>query len=328
MPLAELRGGDGGLRMRDPLLRRFSGSISSSDSSTDSWLYRVRENLAQLLLPSHFKPSSANGAPIHLLKFEKSPRPARAQGASLLTHIAIFAAIAFLLTHTRDRFKDAAPVTPGTEGPITISSTIIRTLTGPRPSDGGSRGGGNNPVPASHGGPPPPSPIQLVKPTIPPSQTAVLPEPPTIPDANAAVAGGLGLQWMIKDTNSAGPGKGHGIGSTDGNDMGDHGPGFYGNGQSLGPYGPGFIAPVCAYCPYPTYSDDARKAKVQGAVTLQVLVGADGRAQDIRIVRGIGFGLDERAMETVRGWKFIPARDGAKHNVPAWVTVEAVFRLF
>jgi protein TonB len=82
------------------------------------------------------------------------------------------------------------------------------------------------------------------------------------------------------------------------------------------------------YCPYPTYTDEARHGKVQGAVTLQVLVGADGRAQDVRIVKGIGFGLDERAVETVRGWKFIPARDGAKRAVPAWVTVEAVFRLF
>jgi hypothetical protein len=33
-------------------------------------------------------------------------------------------------------------------------------------------------------------------------------------------------------------------------------------------------------------------------------------------------------VETVRGWKFIPARDGAKHTLAAWVTVEAVFRLF
>jgi TonB family protein len=63
-------------------------------------------------------------------------------------------------------------------------------------------------------------------------------------------------------------------------------------------------------------------------VTLQVLVGEDGRAHAIRIIKGIGFGLDERAVETVRGWKFTPARDGAKRAVAAWVTVEAVFRLY
>jgi len=57
-------------------------------------------------------------------------------------------------------------------------------------------------------------------------------------------------------------------------------------------------------------------------------VGTDGRASDIRVVRGIGFGLDERAAQTVRGWKFKPARDASQHPVAAWITVEAVFRLF
>ena len=86
--------------------------------------------------------------------------------------------------------------------------------------------------------------------------------------------------------------------------------------------------PVCSYCPYPTYTDDARHAKVQGTVTLQVLVGADGRAQQVRVVKGLGLGLDDRSVESVRAWRFVPARDAARRSVPAWVTVEAVFRLF
>jgi TonB family protein len=57
-------------------------------------------------------------------------------------------------------------------------------------------------------------------------------------------------------------------------------------------------------------------------------VSADGRAEQIRIVQGIGFGLDERAAEAARTWKFIPARDAARRAVPTWVTIEAVFRLF
>jgi outer membrane biosynthesis protein TonB len=57
-------------------------------------------------------------------------------------------------------------------------------------------------------------------------------------------------------------------------------------------------------------------------------VAADGRAAQIRIVRGIGLGLDDRAVRSVRGWKFIPAHDAAHRAVPAWVTVETVFRLF
>jgi TonB family protein len=67
---------------------------------------------------------------------------------------------------------------------------------------------------------------------------------------------------------------------------------------------------------------------MQGTVTLRVLVAADGKASDIRVVRGVGFGLEERAMQTVRGWKFNPARDANQRPVSAWVTIEAVFRLF
>jgi protein TonB len=68
--------------------------------------------------------------------------------------------------------------------------------------------------------------------------------------------------------------------------------------------------------------------KVQGTVTLRVLVGTDGKASEIRVVRGVGYGLEERAVQTVHGWKFIPARDAARRPVAAWVIVEAVFRLF
>jgi len=67
---------------------------------------------------------------------------------------------------------------------------------------------------------------------------------------------------------------------------------------------------------------------VQGSVTLRVLVGSDGRASQIRVVSGVGLGLDERAVESIRHWKFVPARDAAKRPVATWVTVEAIFRLF
>ena len=45
-------------------------------------------------------------------------------------------------------------------------------------------------------------------------------------------------------------------------------------------------------------------------------------------MRGVGYGLEERAVETVRGWKFTPAHDAARRSVAVWVTIEAVFRLF
>src|SRR3984957_5283553 len=119
--------------MRDPFLRSF---FSGNDPTTESWLNRVRENLGQLLIPSHFKPSSANGAPIHLLKFDKSLRPVRAQGASLITHCAVFAALLFLLAH-----GPRVTVTPGVNDSkppshLTFPGAVFHTLTNAQPSGG------------------------------------------------------------------------------------------------------------------------------------------------------------------------------------------------
>src|SRR5271154_4305603 len=104
--------------MCDPFLGPFSGN----DSTTESWLHRVLDNLVQLLIPAHFKPSTANGAPIHLLKFDKSLRPARAQGASLITHAVVFAAIVFLMAKTSDRFGPGDPTPRTTSGSVSIST--------------------------------------------------------------------------------------------------------------------------------------------------------------------------------------------------------------
>lgn len=316
--------------MRDPLLRSPFGKPSGENAPGESWLYRVRENLAQLLLPSHFKPSSANGAPIHLLKLDKSLRPARAQGVSLLAHMAIFAVVIFLLLRVPPPPGPSSP-----HGPAIISNypfPVIRTAAGVNPSNGNGSGGDRSPTQATTGALPLRSAIQVVKPVLPQNQNPVLPEPPTILDPNAPAvltpSDRIGLQWMPDITSSPGPGDKHGIGTGKNGTLGDGDDGPYGIDGDSRRYGPGFIPPICSYCPYPSYADDARRAKVEGSVTLQVLVGTDGRAQNVRIVQGIGFGLDQRAVETVRTWKFIPARDGAKRPVPAWVTVEATFRLF
>ena len=134
--------------MRDPFLRSFSRNSEPTESpSAESWWNRVRENLGQLLIPSHLKPTSANGAPIHLLKFDRTLRPARAQGASLLTHAAVFTAIAILLANPKGGARSPSPGETTTLGPVTYSAPLIRSLTREHPTDGGGRGGGQNPIP-------------------------------------------------------------------------------------------------------------------------------------------------------------------------------------
>ena len=315
--------------MRDP----FSRLISSLLSSQDSLLQRVRDNFHQLLAPARVFPSSANGAPIHLPRWERSPRSGRAQTASLLTHAAIIAALALVAVQPRRPNHNPIPSGDKIRRFLFVPPNLLDRLRGQDPTGGSGSGGGRTPIPATAGNLVPVSSIQLVRPSLPPKHESILTVPPTILDPNAppvlASVGKIGLPWMQDDTNSPGPGDSNTIGNGPGHTMGDgskDGPG--GESDSALRYRAGVTQPTCAYCPDPQYTDEAREAKVQGKVTLRVLVSADGRAAQIRIVQGIGLGLDERAAEAVRGWKFVPARDAGRRAVPTWVTIEAVFRLF
>jgi TonB family protein len=86
-------------------------------------------------------------------------------------------------------------------------------------------------------------------------------------------------------------------------------------------------SPHVIYDPEPAYSDAARSVKLQGTVTLWLVVGADGRPRDIRVQKGLGMGLDEKAIEAVETWKFQPSMlDG--QPVAVAINVEVNFRLF
>jgi len=173
--------------------------------------------------------------------------------------------------------------------------------------------------------------VQLAPPRLPDNANHLLPITTTILDVQAPRSSqfqnDVGLPWMPDKTNSGGPGD-RGIGAGKDGGMGDREGTGGGEGESKMPFARGVLSPSCAICPYPVYTDEARHAKVQGTVTLRVFVGPDGKASEIRVVRGVGFGLDERAVQTVRGWKFNPARDANQHASAAWVTIESVFRLF
>lgn len=298
--------------------------------NSDSWFTRVRENFMQAFASPRLTHSSSNGAAIHLVQLDPTTKTGRAQTASLLTHAAIIAALALLAiqSHVSPTKSDRVGAMQG------------RLLFAP-PSDfandhaslGHNGGGGeHNPIPATHGFLAPRSSVQLAPPRLPDNATHVLTVPVATFDENAppivAAVPQLGLPWMANDANSAGPGKNGGIGSGDHGGMGDNSGDDAGEGESGAPYSQGMTMPVCVTCPYPLYTDEARKVKVQGTVTLRVLVGPDGRAAQIHVSRGVGYGLDERAVDTVRGWKFSPARDAARRAVPVWITIETVFRLF
>jgi TonB family protein len=132
---------------------------------------------------------------------------------------------------------------------------------------------------------------------------------------------------------SGGRGSGGGIGDGIGTGVGDsqgpgYGPGPGGGGVTGG--GGGFVGsvtePVLLWKIEPEYTDEARRAKIQGTVVLHIEVDTRGQAQNITVRQSLGLGLDERAIEAVRRWRFRP---GYRNGKP-WVTaamVQVNFRL-
>jgi TonB family protein len=86
-------------------------------------------------------------------------------------------------------------------------------------------------------------------------------------------------------------------------------------------------APRAIFVPDPAYSEAARAEKVQGIAILSLTVGVDGKASSVCVVRPLGYGLDEEAVETLQRWRFQPAlKDG--QPVPIRINVEVNFRLY
>jgi TonB family protein len=132
---------------------------------------------------------------------------------------------------------------------------------------------------------------------------------------------------------SNGTGSGGGIGSGSGGGVGaGTGPGVgvgHGGGVGGGIFrvGGGVSAPRALDTPDPEYSEEARKAKYQGTVVLWLIVDAAGHPQQIKVARSLGMGLDQKAVEAVRKWRFEPAKkDG--NPVAVQINVEVNFRLY
>ena len=169
------------------------------------------------------------------------------------------------------------------------------------------------------------APKLAVEPTIVVPPDIKLPHP-NVPDLGNPLS-------HLPSVPSNGTGSGGGIGSGSGGGVGSgEGPGYgpgYGGGTGGGVFkvGGGVSDPKVIYQPYPEYSEEARKAKFQGTCVLWLIVGPDGKPRDVQVRRTLGLGLDEKAMEAVRNWRFEPAYKDGK-PVAAQISVEVSFRLY
>ena len=169
-----------------------------------------------------------------------------------------------------------------------------------------------------------PNPRLPVEPTVivPPDIKLAMNDMPNLGDPRSSAivpSNGPGTRGGIGDGSDGGVGPGHGRGV---------GPGeIAGTGDGVFHIGKGLIPPRVIYQTDPEFSEEARKAKYQGNCVLGLIVDANGRPINIRVLNALGMGLDEKAIESVMNWKFEPGkRDG--HNVAVEIAVEVDFHLY
>ena len=185
-----------------------------------------------------------------------------------------------------------------------------------------------SPVPVRRPRPPVDPPV-IVRPVEPPPVKVEPVVAPVVPIA-ADPRDRAGVPWIAKElpppeTASQGPGAGGGTGTGQGTGIGEGdgagiGPGS-GGGTGGGPYRPGtgITAPAILREVKPDYTEEGRRRHLEGDVVLEIVVKSDGSVGSVKLVQGLGAGLDQRAIDAVRQWRFSPAK---RYGVPVDVIVE------
>jgi TonB family protein len=205
------------------------------------------------------------------------------------------------------------------------------------PGGGGGGGGDRSPLPAPKGKLPEVSKTQITPPTVKPLEQPKLPVMPTVvadiklpqsPMPNLGTPTGPTVTIASNGSGSGGgigSGSGGGVGSGKGNGIGAGSGGNFGGGVYRP--GNGVSPPETIYSVDPEFSDEARKARYQGTVLVGLIVGADGLPHNAHILRALGMGLDEKALEAVKQYRFKPGmKDG--HPVACEISIEITFNIY
>ncbi|MGA7339181.1 MAG: energy transducer TonB [Terracidiphilus sp.] len=208
----------------------------------------------------------------------------------------------------------------------------------PKPMRGGGGGGEHRLIEPSRGRLPkvvrirqapvvPPQIVTVVHPQIPvePSIQVRLPESHKLPNLGMPQAPQVTVASQGSGSGSGfGFGMGGGMGAGQGSGVGPGSGGGYGGGVMN--VGGGVSAPQVLYSVDPQFTDQARQANYQGTVAIQLIVDAEGSPQDIQVVHHLGMGLDQKAEEAVRQYKFRPAMYRG-HPVAVQMIIEVGFHL-
>ncbi len=274
----------------------------------------------------------------------------RSRRMSALMSTTLHAAVIIIVTVLATARLTTAANDASDFAPVQLSQLIF--VAEPGPGGGGGGGGLRMPTPPSVAeragtdrlrspAPERVKPIQIEPPAAPEPPPPLENEslPPILAPLMTANADSRSIRGLLDEARnesaaeSLGPGLDGGVGSGGGTGIGPGsgagvGPGF-GGGTGGGPYraGSGITPPRLVFEERPHYTETARQRGIEGYVVLELVVLRDGSVGDIRIIRRLGAGLDEQALQAVRQWRFLPAeRLGSPVDVVVEVAVEFKLR--
>jgi protein TonB len=250
----------------------------------------------------------------------KTRRSAASMWTAIGMHVAVIVAIGLVVAERTSVMR----VHVGRVAQLRMNPPVMMPIA-PRLEKIGGGGGQRDLAPVTQGHLPKFAKDELLPPKAPPMVAAKLQVEPTVEMqkdlkmADSAMPN-LGLPNSMLKGVSTGEGRGTGIGSADGNGIG---PGSGGNiGGGVMHAGGVQQGPKLIYKVDPDFSEEARKAKFSGDVQVYLIVDEKGMPTHVRVVRGAGMGLDEKAVEAVRQYRFKPAmQDGKPVTVDLYINV-------
>jgi len=277
------------------------------------------ESIRDVLFPPHLPPLELTSKPIPVPdRMAVKPNP-WAFGIATTLNLTFLAVLLFVGVSTVIKVVNAPPV-------IATHVDVTEFQAPKRDNLAGGGGGSPDKMEAIKGKiPPRMQPVEITPkieaplPSIDVQKDIVIPDNPTLPNFGQSNSTNVKL-------GSLGNGSGMGVGNGHGN---GYGPGEGGNiGGGLYRVGGGISAPVPLNNVEAEFSDEARRAKYQGICLISLIVDTQGNPQNPRVIQALGMGLDEKALEAVRKYKFKPAMKDGKTPVPVMITVLVNFHLY
>jgi periplasmic protein TonB len=279
-------------------------------------------NLRDVFFPVKLPPLVLESKPIPVVDRMATKQDPRATAASVVIYGLLI--LLFLWFSARKVISYVAPKANLTE------IAPPPPMAPPKANMMGGGGGQRGPTPVTKGQMPKFADTQLVPPKAPPMQDPKIKIEPTIEvqkDLKMASNNmpNFGMPNSPLIGNSMGNGKGTGLGSGNGSGLGAGSGGNYGGGPKR--IGGGVSAPQLIFQVEPEFSEEARKAKAAGNVLVNLWVDEQGHPTHVHVIRGVGMGLDEKAVEAVKQYKFKPAMENGK-PVLVELNVEVNFQIF